>query len=324
MRVNQYIVLLLAAVLVACTPEPSVKVSVRQCADIPVGRASACVAVLDGKAYIFGGRDQNGRFLNDLWSYDPLTDTWTDLGGTPLKPRVKASIAAMENQVYMGLGYSANHAYVDSAYQQDWFAYTPQTGEWKRCADFPSKNSVAALTYVRSEKAYILYGNGRFFTSEIYAYTPSANSWEEAPRLHKRPRACFGACAATYDGELYFGTGFDTYNTSVWYAVDIARDQWTARQSVPGKGREWSSAASSEEYIYLFGGRYFGGDLTGGEVFGDYLRYSPAQDRWEHCGTMPCGRAENQIAFTISGKVYFGLGENEKGEIINHLYCIEE
>jgi hypothetical protein len=39
---------------------------------------------------------------------------------------------------------------------------------------------------------------------------------------------------------------------------------------------------------------------------------------------MPCGRAENMIAFTIDGKVYYGLGENEKGQLINTLYQIEE
>jgi hypothetical protein len=30
------------------------------------------------------------------------------------------------------------------------------------------------------------------------------------------------------------------------------------------------------------------------------------------------------IAFTINGKVYYGLGENENGQLINKLYRIEE
>ena len=72
------------------------------------------------------------------------------------------------------------------------------------------------------------------------------------------------------------------------------------------------------------GGRYHAGDMTGGEVLDSYMRYLPAKDAWEWCGTMPCGRAENQIAFRIDGKVYFGLGEDEEGRTINKLYCIEE
>ena len=54
------------------------------------------------------------------------------------------------------------------------------------------------------------------------------------------------------------------------------------------------------------------------------MRYNVLKDCWEYCSTMPCGRAENMIAFTINGKVYYGLGENEKGQLINTLYQIEE
>jgi hypothetical protein len=39
---------------------------------------------------------------------------------------------------------------------------------------------------------------------------------------------------------------------------------------------------------------------------------------------MPCGRGENQIAFGIGNKIYFGLGENENRVLIDKLYCIEE
>ena len=64
--------------------------------------------------------------------------------------------------------------------------------------------------------------------------------------------------------------------------------------------------------------------MTGGEVFPDILQYSPKEDEWRQAGEMPCGRAENQIAFAINGKVYFGLGEDENGTMINQLYCLEE
>ena len=63
--------------------------------------------------------------------------------------------------------------------------------------------------------------------------------------------------------------------------------------------------------------------MTGGEVFDSYLRYSPDKDGWEWCGTMPFGRAENLIAFSIDGLVYFGLGENEKGETIAEVWRVE-
>lgn len=125
------------------------------------------------------------------------------------------------------------------------------------------------------------------------------------------------------NGCLYYGLGYNTHNLTQWYEVDLPTDTWKRIRSLPGKGREFAACAASNEHVYVFGGRYFGGDMTGGEVFETYMRYSPAKDQWEWCGTMPCGRAENQIAFSIGSKVYFGLGEDEKGHVMNQLYCIE-
>ena len=87
-----YIVLLLAT-LCGCQ-RPELKLTVHECAPIPVGRASACACVCEGKAYVFGGRDAGKTYLNDMWQYDPTTDSWTDLGAAPMKARGKAMVSS--------------------------------------------------------------------------------------------------------------------------------------------------------------------------------------------------------------------------------------
>lgn len=314
-----------ACILCGCGNTPQAEPIVRECTSIPTeGRASASVCAADGKAYVFGGRDSHKHYLNDLWTYSPQEDKWTDLGATPLRARVKATMVAQEEKLYVGLGYSALSAYNDSAYQQDWWEYTPSVNQWKRLADYPNKNTVAALAYAEAGKIYVLYGNGRFFTSEIGVYTIATDTWEIMPNNANRASSCFGACAARQKDILYFGTGFNSHNLTQWYSVDAAKDHWQKLCSLPGKGRQWSVCAATEDYIYLFGGRHFAGEMTGGEVFENYMRYSPEKDQWEWCGTMPCGRAENMIAFSMNGKAYFGLGENENGTCLTTLYCIEE
>ena len=70
----------MVVLLCACHNAPEVQVAVRECAPLPCGgRASACVAVLDDKAYIFSGRDSSGFYKNDLWVYDGSSDSWTSL-----------------------------------------------------------------------------------------------------------------------------------------------------------------------------------------------------------------------------------------------------
>lgn len=323
MRVHKYIVFLLAALLVSCQREPEVTVSVKACAGMPGGgRAAACACALDGKAYVFAGRDSIGNYTNSLWEYAAATDTWKRLSDCPGVARVNATMVAHDGMLYMGTGYAAKRAYNNSSYLRDWWQYDPSTGQWTQLADFPNANTVAPLSYSIGGKIYTIYGFGYGFTNDICIYDPEADTWSQLPSV-PRAHACCGGRGAMAGGRLYFGLGYNTYNLTQWYEADIENDKWVARRSLPGKGREFAACTASDEYVYIFGGRYFGGDMTGGEIFDSYLRYSPDKDQWAWCGTMPCGRAENQIAVSINGKVYFGLGENEKGQLINRWYCIE-
>ena len=324
-RGHRFIVLLLAVGLMAsCQNTPEVNITAHPCAVCPSGRASACACALDGKGYVFSGRDATGTYLNDLWEYDPKTDSWLKVGNAPMNGRVNATMAADGGTLYMGLGYSALRAYNDTAYQRDWWAYTPASGVWKKLADFPNGNTVAASSFAMNGQIYVLYGFGYGFTRDIYVYDIATDGWSQQEDKRVRASACAGACGAMKDGIVYFGTGYDTHNLTEWWAADLTHNEWIERQSVPGKGRQFSACTAGKEYIYLFGGRHFAGELTGGEVFESYLRYAPAKDAWEWCGAMPCGRAENMIALTIDGKVYFGLGESAEGTILNNWYRIEE
>ena len=291
---------------------------------MPIGRASACACSCDGKGYVFAGRKSDKTYLNDLWEYDPKTDTWTDLGSAPMRERVNATMCSYDGKLYVGLGYGAQRAYVDSAYLQDWWEYNPKTGEWRQLADYPDEYTIACTCFATEGKIYSLYGFRHAFSRDVCCYDVATDEWELWERNLQRAKYNTGGRGALLDGVFYFGGGYNTNNLRYWYAVDITHDKWTPRAAIPGKGREFGACAASKEHVYYFGGRYFGGDLTGGEVFDTYMRFSPAENHWEWCGKMPCGRAENLIAFTIDGKVYFGLGEDEKGVVLPHLYCIEE
>jgi len=318
---------LLAVVLTACSHVPETEVSVRACASMPNGGvACACACVCDGKAYVFGGRDSAGTYQNKMWCYDPQTDNWTSLGAAPFKARVNATMAAVDDKVYVGLGYSALRAYNDSAYRKDWWEYTPSTHTWQQKANYPNKNTVAATSYVIDGDIYAIYGFGNHYSKQICRYSPTDNIWAEPiDASNPAPYYHFGGRGALHNGMVYFGMGYTTNgNIRDWCEADLKTNTWTKRASVPGKSRAFGACAGNADYIYVFGGRHFAGEFTGGEVFDSYMRYLPEKDSWEWCGTMPCGRAENLIAFSINGKIYFGLGENENGKVVDALYRIED
>ena len=291
---------------------------------MPSPRASAVAGALNSKGYVFGGRDANGTYLNDLWEYDPQADTWTSINTFPGKARVKAVMIAEGDALYVGLGFSGERVYVDSCYLKDLWRYTPADGQWTALTPCPFRNTVNGVPYIVDRKLYLVFSTGWSYSNDVMAYDLISDRWDSIPDHGHRAESCFAGAGAKCAGRCFFGTGLRKENLKQWYEVDLATDQWTRRKSIPGKGRELCAYSATDAYIYLFGGRYFGGERTGGEVFSEYLRYSVQNDQWERCGTMPFGCGENMVSFAIGRNVYFGLGEDEQGTMINQLYCLEE
>jgi N-acetylneuraminic acid mutarotase len=80
---------------------------------------------------------------------------------------------------------------------------------------------------------------------------------------------------------------------------------------------------STDQYIYLIGGRHFGGSLTDGKLYNDILRYDIDTDQWTLAGTT-AETGENRFAFTIEGVAFVGGGENDNTGILNTFYRIED
>jgi N-acetylneuraminic acid mutarotase len=324
-KILLHLIAVTAIVLCSCSDNtPTIALQIKSCAAMPAPRASASACAYEGKIYVFGGRDAKKNYQNDLWQYDPGTDTWQQLSSCPGKARVKAVMAAHEGSLYIGLGFSGEKVYVDSCYLRDVWRYTPADDQWTKLSDSPYPNTIGGVPCVSDGRLFVLYSTGWSQSKDIIFYDIANNRWGDIPDTGKRPGACFGATGVPFSGRFFFGTGLTWRNTKQWYEVDVANDQWTPRASYPGKGRELCASCATTEYIYLFGGRCFAGEYTGGEVFGEIMRYCVDTDQWEHCGDMPCGKTENMVAVSINNIAYFGLGEDEKGTIRNTWYRIEK
>jgi len=303
---------------------PDVTPVVKECAVMPSPRAGASACAIGDKGYVFGGRDQNGRYLKDLWQYDSQSDTWSRINSFPGRARFKPLMAVYEDALYIGLGFAGGQAYDDSCYLRDLWKYTPENGQWTELAPALNHNVIGGVPYLTGQRLYMLYATGWSYTNEVVYYDLTADEWTIVPSTGERAESCLGGAGAQCAGRCFFGAGVRKENLCQWYEVDLEADRWSQRASFPGKGREACACCATNDCVYLFGGRYFGGEHTGGEVYNDYLRYSVAEDRWERCGAMPAGRKENMIAFTINGTAYFGLGEDENGQLTDRLYRIEQ
>lgn len=323
MRRIRTIVYLLPFLMVGCQYVNEVTLSPIRCADMPYPRASAYACTSGNKAYVFAGRDSLKHYLNDVWEYDANSDAWSLVDTIPGARRVHPTAITVDGHIYVGLGFAGGSAYDEKHFLRDWWRFDPTTHQWTALADHISKNTNAPITYYEDGKIYVIYGGWGMATRELYTYTIATDTWEKIPYNTDRPTKAFGGVGTTCQNRHFFGTGFtNTDNLNSWYEVYLSQDQFHSKASIPGKGRCLAAATATQDYIYIFGGRHFAGDMTGGEVFESYMRYLPHNDTWEWCGQM-AQRAENLVAFTIHNHAYFGLGEDENGTLINRLYRIE-
>ena len=133
------------------------EVTWHESAAMPVPRACAASFVINDQAYFFAGRDSKGQHLNDLWRYTPATDTWDNLGATPLDPRVNPTACVHNGKAYIGLGFHGKYSQ-DSTYLRDWWEYTPSSGTWKRLADYPNHYTDDATAFTGEGALYVGYG----------------------------------------------------------------------------------------------------------------------------------------------------------------------
>ena len=328
MSVKYWILNIILIMLVACeVSQPDVQYGISTCASIPVPRASAVCFVVGNYAYVFGGRDVKGYYLNDLWRYDIANDNWIQMKTPPLQSRVNATACVYDGVVYLGLGF--NGQYTNSTgYLSDWWSYNATTDTWQQLSDFPANTTARAISFVGDDELYVGYGFCWTYERDMYRYDIASNTWRFIDvHLDRKaftfPMRSFGGVGATCQNRHFAGTGFRAYSLN-WWGEFMDEGTWIKRKDVPGYKRTTAACAATNDFVYVIGGMHFGGVNTDGKILGDIQQYNPRTDSWLHVGYLPNGGRMNHIAFGVKDRIYVGLGENEDIQVCGDLYCIYE
>ena len=229
------------------------------------GRYDHSAAAHDGKMIVVGGVGADGHPLDDAWSFDPVTATWTQLPAPPLPPRSSAG-AAMTDDGHMvivgGVG-------ADGQPLGDTWVYDAVTSTWSRGADFPGPPGGA---YGASAAAV---GNqvALFGSTSAYVFDYAANTWTPVSVSGEAPSERFAAGSAQSPppdlrasgvpgGErawLFGGESF-TWPPQVFaetWELDPASFTWTRRTDMPLA--LWETAAAAFQVdghtgVLLYGG----------------------------------------------------------------------
>jgi len=214
-------------------------------ADAPGTRVLSAGVVWGNRFYLIGGRQFDSDIYNNLWSYDPIADSWEELA--PLPENVGGMCAvAYEGKIYSVAGFTGlPFDEIDKLY-----IYDIESDSWSQGASLPAAlyNTACALI---DGKIYVAGGLGATAVDTLYIYDISSDTWSSGNDL---PAPVGGARGAVWNGQFFVVGG---WNSDTNYRYIPASDSWSTLEPVPGKAF-LSPLMDLEDdsnwpYFYLFG-----------------------------------------------------------------------
>lgn len=172
------------------------------------GRMGGCAFVINGVAYIVGGRTAARPAISEVWGYDIATGSWTRRNDLPFGARWRASAVSIGNKGYLLFGRDENNRFCNELYE-----YDAATDTWTQVSAFPLPGrNYAALTSFGSDLIAIAgIDTMNTYHNDMWRYTPSSGSWQmlaSIPAQGRKGGMCFGNALS-----VYYTTGIDSTNT---------------------------------------------------------------------------------------------------------------
>ena len=280
-----------------------------------------------GKAILFGGWDPDTDF-GDTWAYEPLANTWADLGPAGDLPAPRA----LHQMVYDSAGGEVLlfGGTSDAGRYDDTWAYDPVANTWTDLsgAGGPQARSAHCMVYDSDGGKAILFGGagdaGRY--DDTWAYDPAANSWTDLHPEGPVPTGRSGHSMA-YDpisGQVILFGGYDGTLVNDTWAYDPLANTWTDLDpagSVPSpRGNHRMVYDSASGRVILFGG--YDGDA---ELY-DSWAYDSAASTWTDLDPVgpPPAREEHAMVYDPAGGrvIIFGGFDHPADRDLNDTWAL--
>jgi N-acetylneuraminic acid mutarotase len=216
---------------------------------MPTGRFMHAAEALDGRIYLFGGRDF--QEVRAFWAFDPETGTYEVLPDLPTNQNGLAS-AVLDGQVYAFGGANAFGVAVATVRR-----YDPATRTWTDLQPMTTgRRDLTAVVVGREIWAIGGDNNGPIQTVEIYESL--ANRWRAGTLL---PTGRAGARAFQRDGVVHVVGGVGANGQPIDSVLRFANNQWqVAFNGVPVAHAQ--VALIGDKQLNVFGGRAAGGPVN--------------------------------------------------------------
>jgi len=193
--------------------------------------------VINGYGYVVGGKQSASNYTDNLYRFDPVTNSWAVMAPFPNNPRYAMSAFTVNGKGYVGLGTDEN------ILQTDWWEYNPVGNSWVQKASFPGSGRFAASGFAIGSKGYVVGGTDGGYQDELWQYDAASNSWwVKAPYGggERRSMGVFVIGSAAYAGT---GKGFSGSRRDFWqyeqYLTGIEETEYSSPGIYPNPVAEY-------------------------------------------------------------------------------------
>jgi len=223
-----------------------------QIASLPAGeeRQYACGFSSATHGYIFGGYNA-GNFFNDLWQYDPISNTWLEKTPLPDVGRSASAYFVIGDTAYFVCGKTAT----DYAINEVW-AYNMTNDTWQQKNNFPFGNRWRSCGIASPTKGYLIFGKDETFVypTALYEFDPLTNSWIQISNFPGIGRT--HSKAVFYGGNIVLLSGYDSLNISYndMWRYDLADNLWFQLNAIPAVERRAGMCFTNSVALYYTAG----------------------------------------------------------------------
>lgn len=262
---------------------------------------SATSFAIKDKGYILGG-DLGASYSNELWSYSSAENKWAACLAFPNEARKWQTAISLDDVVYVFGGMDNKGGVSD-----DMYYYRSYDNTWvkiKSEGPAPTHSAVAAtLNY----SFYLVGGKqAKEMSNEVWLYVPVVRTWLKQKEF---PIAQYGGMVVNVNGVLYAGLGMtDDYGkttrsiwSSEWSEDGYEIKDWNEETKLPEEASACRNAVVLDDCIFVLDNK------------GKIWKYDPKSKEWEKKSPISeTGSYRYHCMFVVDGKIYLGLGEDDK------------
>ena len=227
----------------------------------------AMAYVGNGRLIMFGGYNEDDKYLKDTWEYDLATHTWTEYNTEAIMPqaRNKHAMACVGNgQLIMfggeGVSDDGEHSYLSDTWKYDIVGHI-----WTEC-------DIETIPFARSEHEMAYVGDGKIImfggdiedigiSSDTWIYDANNHTWTLQITENTPSKRVNHSMVYIGDNKLVMFGGYGSYSgahcISDTWEYDVDSNNWTecsVTSKIPDMRCSHSMAYAGNGKLIMFGG----------------------------------------------------------------------